>query len=611
MQGAAFFDLDRTLLQGGTGPLLSRAMYDLGVVTRKLPGEKILYGVFDKLGETLPSIFLARQATLVAKGREVGTFDEAAKHAAEAIAELIHPFAHSLIEQHKREGRPVVLATTTPQHLIQPLADMLGFDHVIATRYGESADGRYDGSLRGPFVWSVGKLSAVKHFAERHDISLKESYAYSDSIFDTPLLNAVGHPAAVNPDPRMTLFAIARRWPIVHFDVSPGTLKIPVIGLELQKLVLWSWRPELFPYARFDVAGVENIPRTGPVILVGNHRSYFDVVAIGQMMRQTGRTLRMLGKKEVFETPLFGSFASAVGGIRVDRGENGQESFDMAAVALEGGEMVGLLPEGTIPRGEEFFDPELNGKTGAARLAELTRAPVIPFGMWGTEKVWPRSSTLPNVLNVKNPPTIRIRVGEPVELGYESAEADTATIMAAIRACLPAEAQERRTPTPDELRSTYPGGRVDARPAPGLPGRRAALADGPKPSPTRPARPTTAARPATKRTAKAATEKTTVKKAASTATAAKPAVKKSAAKPAKQAPAKPASRKTAQKAATTTAKTAATKKTVAKKTTVKKTAAKKTATKKVAAAPKSAAKKSVAKKSAAKATTKAAKRPRS
>ena len=78
MSGAAIFDLDRTLLQGGTGPLISRAMYDLGLVTRKLPGERLLYGMFDLVGETLPSIFLARQATLVAKGRELTSFDAAA-----------------------------------------------------------------------------------------------------------------------------------------------------------------------------------------------------------------------------------------------------------------------------------------------------------------------------------------------------------------------------------------------------------------------------------------------------------------------------------------------------------------------------------------------------
>src|SRR5687768_1050985 len=101
MSGAAIFDLDRTLLQGGTGPLLSRAMYDLGVVTRRLPGEKYLYGLFDTLGENLPSIVLARQATLVARGRDGTSFDAAALRAAEAIAAVIHPFALTLIEQHR------------------------------------------------------------------------------------------------------------------------------------------------------------------------------------------------------------------------------------------------------------------------------------------------------------------------------------------------------------------------------------------------------------------------------------------------------------------------------------------------------------------------------
>ena len=62
------------------------------------------------------------------------------------------------------------------------------------------------------------------------------------------------------------------------------------------------------------------------------------------------------------------------------------------------------MPQGTIPRGPAFFDPVLKGRWGAARLRQMTGAPVIPIGLWGTEKVWPRSSRLPNVLNVTNPP---------------------------------------------------------------------------------------------------------------------------------------------------------------------------------------------------------------
>ncbi len=457
MGGAAIFDLDRTLLQGGTGPLLSRAMYDLGVVTRRLPGERLLYKLFDVVGETLPTIFLARQATLVAKGREMASFDAAAQAAAEAIEALIHPFALTLIEQHKAAGRPVVLATTTPYHLIKPLADLLGFDHVIATRYTITEDGVFDGSLTGRFVWSRGKLGAVREWAEGEGIDLGESFAYSDSIYDLPLLSAVGSPAAVNPDPRLTVYAVAKGWPIVHFDVSPGVLKVPVVGVELQRLLFLASPPLLTPYARFDIAGLEHVPRSGAAILVGNHRSYFDLQAIIQLLRPTGRTARALGKKEIFDVPGLGALATALGGIPVDRSTGGKESFETAAVALEGGELVCLLPQGTIPRGAKFYDPVLKGRTGAARLAAATRAPVIPFGLWGTEEVWPRSSPVPRVLNVLDPPTVRMRVGPPVELQYRSAAADTRRIMDAIVDCLPPEAREHREPTEEEIRLATPG----------------------------------------------------------------------------------------------------------------------------------------------------------
>jgi len=456
MAGAAIFDLDRTLLQGGTGPLLSRAMYDLGVVTRKLPGEGLLYGMFDLIGETLPSIFLARQATLVAKGRDGATFDAAALAAAESIAAVIHPFALSLIEQHHAAGRPVVLATTTPHHLIKPLADKLGIDHVIATRYSVDEAGRFDGSIAGNFVWSRGKLAAVKEWAAAEGVDLAQSFAYSDSIYDLPLLSAVGSPAAVNPDPRLTVYAVARGWPIVHFDVSPGVLKVPVLGIELQRLLFLASPPFLTPYARFDIAGVEHVPRTGPAILVGNHRSYFDLQTIIQLLRAAGRTARGLGKREIFDMPVIGALATALGGIPVDRASGGQESFEHAAVALEGGELVCLLPQGTIPRGADFYDPVLKGRSGAARLAAMTGAPVIPFGIWGSEQVWPRSEPVPRLFNLTDPPTVRVRVGPPVELKGRSAAADTRRIMAAITGCLPAEAREKREPTPEEVRLATP-----------------------------------------------------------------------------------------------------------------------------------------------------------
>ena len=71
--------------------------------------------------------------------------------------------------------------------------------------------------------------------------------------------------------------------------------------------------------------------------------------------------------------------------------------------------MVIVLPQGTIPRGYDFFDPELHGKTGTARLAASTGATVVPVGLWGTEKVWPRSARMPDFTLVRNPPKVTVR----------------------------------------------------------------------------------------------------------------------------------------------------------------------------------------------------------
>jgi putative phosphoserine phosphatase / 1-acylglycerol-3-phosphate O-acyltransferase len=457
-RGAAFFDLDRTLLAGASGKVFSEAMRTAGLMSRTIPGERLLYGVFNVIGETLPSMMLARQAVTLAKGHARADVQAAAEGVADRLVAMVQPFANSLFAQHRAAGRPLVLATTTPYDLVEPFAGRLGFDDVVATRYGVNADGTYDGTIAGPFVWSSGKLEAVREWAGRNDVDLAESFAYSDSVYDTPLLNAVGHPIVVNPDPRMVVVATARRWPVLHLDVSPGVVKIPVVGMELQRLALQFSRPALFPYARFDIDGVDKIPRAGAAILVGNHRSYFDPAAMSMAIAKSGRTVRFLGKKEVFDVPVVGQLAAALGGIRVDRGTGSDEPLEAAADALRGGEMVAIMPQGTIPRGPAFFDPKLTGRWGAARLARMSGAPVIPVGLWGTEKVWPRSSRLPNVLNVTDPPAIRIRVGDPVELKGGSLDADTKRIMRAIAALLPPEARRAHTPTAEELARTYPPG---------------------------------------------------------------------------------------------------------------------------------------------------------
>jgi putative phosphoserine phosphatase/1-acylglycerol-3-phosphate O-acyltransferase len=231
-----------------------------------------------------------------------------------------------------------------------------------------------------------------------------------------------------------------------------------VAGVEPFDVLRLLARPELVPFARFDIRGTERIPADGPGIVVANHRSYFDTVAVGLTVARSGRALRFLGKKEVFDAPVVGQLARALGGIRVERGSGSDEPLRAAARALEAGELVAMMPQGTIPRGRAFFEPQLEGRWGAARLARMTRAPVVPIGLWGTESVWPRNARLPNVLNVTSPPLVRTRVGDAVPLSYDDLDDDTRTIMAAIVSLLPPEASVRREPTSEELARTLPAG---------------------------------------------------------------------------------------------------------------------------------------------------------
>ena len=454
--GAAFFDLDRTLLRGASGPIITETLIAAGIVRdRKVPGMGLFYKFYDVVGETLPGMFLARRAADFASGWVRDAVKEAAETAAEALVDSVAPFAAPLMDEHRRAGRPVVLATTTPYDLVKPLAERLHFDDIIATRYAEE-EGKYTGKLDGGFVWGTGKLAAVRQWAEDRGVDLSESWAYSDSIFDFPLLSAVGHPHAVNPDPRLRVAALLRRWPVRHLDLPAGVPKLA--GMEPARLLRPFLRPELFPYARFDISGIERIPVEGPAIIVANHRSYFDTAAVALTVARSGRPLRFLGKAEVFDAPVVGQLARAMGGIRVDRGSGSGEPLQAAAEALQAGELVALMPQGTIPRGREFFEPVLRGRHGAARLAAMSRAPVIPIGMWGTEKVWPRNARVPNMLNLTSPPPIRTRVGPPVALSYEDIHADTASIMAAIVDLLPDEARRHHEPTDEELARTMPPG---------------------------------------------------------------------------------------------------------------------------------------------------------
>ena len=321
------------------------------------------------MGETAITAPMARLAARATAGWSVEAVEAAAQAAAIELMDEVQPYVPGILEEHREAGRMLVMATTSPAPLVTALAERLGFDAVVATRW-VARDGVYTGEIDGDIVWGRGKLEAVREWAAANGVDLKQSYFYSDSYYDAPLLDAVKYATAVNADIRLAALARLKGWRLRHFDLPEGVLKIA--GRELQDWTRPLQNPRMLANIELDIEGIEKIPKEGPVIAVFNHRSYFDATVVGAVLGQTGRSFRFLGKKEVFDAPVIGWFSKMAGGIRVNRASGSSEPLEHAIRALKAGEAVSLAPEGTIPRGPAFFEPVLKGRWGAARLAQAT-----------------------------------------------------------------------------------------------------------------------------------------------------------------------------------------------------------------------------------------------
>jgi putative phosphoserine phosphatase/1-acylglycerol-3-phosphate O-acyltransferase len=460
---AAFFDLDRTLLPDAAGMHIAAGMVDAGLVdgVERLaaivfrPVLALVRESYRITGETWLSVGMSKRATRSLVGRPVDRLTQAGLHIAERLDERVFAEGRKLIEEHHSKGHLVVIASSTWRGVVEPLAKRLGADHVIATDYA-SEDGKFTGDLLGSWLFGPSKAEAVREFADSHDIHLSDSYAYTDAWYDRFLLEAVGHPRAVNPDLALRAVATARGWPVITFrnkDAAPRS------GAELYDVARVLLHPLLLPF-RVEIEGIENIPREGGVILSSNHRSYLDGLVVAAIASRRGRKLRFLGKREIFEAPVLKYVARAAGQIPVDRGSGSAKPLRAAIDALERGEAVAILPQGTIPRGEDFLDPVLKGKPGVARMAVASGAPVIPIALWGTERIWPRNERVPNLAMLKE--TVYARVGEPIYLKAPAGEEESKplldelarTVMERIAELLPPEVTEPKALTAESLAAT-------------------------------------------------------------------------------------------------------------------------------------------------------------
>jgi len=216
---AAFFDLDRTLISGSSTFVFGIAAWRadmlpsseftrdaLAAIAFKLRGDK-----GGDVAETVRSRIL---------GAVTGLSQDSLIGLNEAIVpkllERVRPESKQLLDLHRRQGRATYIVSASPKELVEPLAKALGMTDGIGT-VSEVVDGHYTGKLVGPFCYGPGKVEAIHDIARWEGLDLGQCYAYSDSISDLPMLEAVGHPVAVNPDGRLNSIARQRGWPIVIF----------------------------------------------------------------------------------------------------------------------------------------------------------------------------------------------------------------------------------------------------------------------------------------------------------------------------------------------------------------------------------------------------------
>jgi HAD superfamily hydrolase (TIGR01490 family) len=137
-------------------------------------------------------------------------------HVLGGVIPNLYPEVLALAHAHQDAGRPIYICTAASQEMAEMMALVLGFDGSIGSR-SEILDGIYTGRPGGPFAYGAGKATLIAELAAADGISLDESYAYSDSASDLPMLRAVGHPVAVNPDAELARIAAVEGWPVLRF----------------------------------------------------------------------------------------------------------------------------------------------------------------------------------------------------------------------------------------------------------------------------------------------------------------------------------------------------------------------------------------------------------
>ncbi|MGY1710094.1 HAD family hydrolase [Geodermatophilus sp. SYSU D00758] len=217
-RAAAFFDLDKTVIAKSSTLAFGRPFFQGGLINRRavLKGAYAQF-VFSLSGADAQQMERMReQITRMCTGWDVATVHDIVQETLHDIVDpLVYAEAADLIEEHRAAGREIVIVSSSGAEMVEPIGEMLGVDRVVATRM-VTVDGRYTGEIDF-YAYGEHKAEAMREVAAEMGYDLADCYAYSDSVTDLPMLTAVGHPTAVNPDRGLRRAATEQGWPVLEF----------------------------------------------------------------------------------------------------------------------------------------------------------------------------------------------------------------------------------------------------------------------------------------------------------------------------------------------------------------------------------------------------------
>jgi HAD superfamily hydrolase (TIGR01490 family) len=224
---AAFFDLDKTLMEGSSAFQFGRAAYRAGLMGRRqLVADGLANLRFRLRGATDEDTSALRdRISRSLEGVRVRDLERLGADVLGGILPRIYPQVLAIAHQHQDEGRRAYIVTAASQELAEVLARVLALDGAIGSQFSDVVDGVFTGRPTGLFIYGGGKATAIELLAEREGLDLAASYAYSDSVSDLPMLRTVGHAVVVNPDAELLRIARAEGWEVLRFDRLSRRLK--------------------------------------------------------------------------------------------------------------------------------------------------------------------------------------------------------------------------------------------------------------------------------------------------------------------------------------------------------------------------------------------------